>query len=46
MPYKSVAQVKFLHSQKPEIAKRWDKKYSTPKSLPEKISKLKSRKEK
>lgn len=45
MPYKSMAQNRFMHSQKPEIAKRWDKKYPT-KSLPEKLSKMKMRKEK
>lgn len=29
--------MKFMHAKHPEIAKRWDKKYDTPKSLPEKL---------
>lgn len=43
MPYKSLAQLKFMHSQKPEIAKRWDtdqKKSLGPdsfKNLPEHV---------
>lgn len=46
MSYKSLSQIKFMHSQHPKIAKRWDKKYNTPDNLPEKLSKRKSRKEK
>ena len=42
MPYKSKAQQKFLHSQKPELAAKWDKKYPAPKSLPEKAAKPKA----
>ena len=29
MPYKSEKQRRFMHSQKPEIAKKWDKKYGS-----------------
>lgn len=46
MPYKSEDQRKFMHSQKPKIAKKWDKKYPISKTLPEKLSKRKMRKEK
>ena len=46
MPYKSLAQMRYLHSQKPEVAKKWDKKYDTPEDLPKKLAKLKMRKEK
>lgn len=35
MPFKSEAQRKFLYARKPEVAKRWAKKYGTPKNLPE-----------
>lgn len=35
MPYKSDAQRGFMHAQHPEIAKKWDKKYDTPKNLPQ-----------
>jgi hypothetical protein len=38
MPYKSLAQMKFMHAKKPGIAKKWDKKYSAPKNLPDKLS--------
>jgi hypothetical protein len=39
MPYKSKAQIKFMHAKHPEIAKRWDKKYAVPKNLPKKKGK-------
>lgn len=29
MPFKSLAQQRFMFSQKPEIAKKWAKKYGT-----------------
>jgi len=41
MPYKSQAQRRYMHAKKPEIAKKWDKEYKTPKNLPEKVSKKK-----
>ena len=45
MPYKSIAQQKFLHAKKPEIAQEFDEK--TPKSaykkMPEHVSKDKNR---
>lgn len=45
MPYKSIAQQKYLHAKKPEVAKEFDEK--TPKSaykeLPEHVSKDKNR---
>jgi len=44
-PYKSIAQMRFLHSRKPEVAKKWDKKYNASESLPERIAKRKMRKE-
>jgi hypothetical protein len=46
MPYKSQAQRKYMHVKHPEIAKRWDKKYKTPKNLPEKKGRNKSNKKK
>jgi len=36
MPYKSKAQMRFLHAKKPEIAKKWDAEHSTSGELPEK----------
>jgi hypothetical protein len=43
MPFKSKAQVKFLFSQKPELAKKWRKEYPNQKlkSLPNKVKKKK-----
>lgn len=38
MPFKSKAQEKFLYSQHPDIAKRWQSKYGQPKDLPGKVS--------
>jgi hypothetical protein len=35
MPFESEAQRKFLWWKHPEIARRWAKKYGTPKNLPE-----------
>ena len=29
MPYKSKKQIAYLHSNKPELAKKWDKKYGS-----------------
>ena len=34
MPFKSEAQRRYLWMQHPEIAKRWAKKYGTPRNLP------------
>ena len=39
MPYRSRAQVGYMHAQHPEIAKRWDREYGVPKDLPERKSK-------
>lgn len=36
MPYKSKAQMRYMHKKHPKIAKKWDKKYKVPKNLPEK----------
>ena len=43
MPFKSKAQQKFLFAKHPTIAKRWAKKYGVSKSLPNKVSKSKSK---
>jgi hypothetical protein len=37
MPYKSKAQVRFMHARHPKIAARWDKKYGVPKGLVKKV---------
>jgi len=39
MPFKSKAQVRFMYSQHPEIAKRWAKETLKIKKLPEKVKK-------
>ncbi len=39
MPYKSKAQVGYMHVHHPEIAKRWDKEYGVSKGLPEHVKK-------
>ena len=39
MPFKSKAQRKYLHSQKPKMAKKWEKKTPKGKSLPRKATK-------
>lgn len=38
MPYQSQAQMRYMHAKQPGVAKRWDKEYPTPKSLPERKS--------
>jgi len=38
MPYKSEAQMKYMHAKHPGIAKRWDKKYKVPSNLPKKLN--------
>jgi hypothetical protein len=43
MPYKSKAQLGFMHAKHPTIAKRWDKKYDVPSNLPEKVDDVKAR---
>ena len=35
MPFQSKAQMRFLYSKHPEIAKRWAKEYGVSKDLPE-----------
>ncbi len=42
MPYRSIAQQKFMHTNHPEIAKRWDKETKNFKSLPMRITKKKN----
>lgn len=37
MPYKSKAQLRFMHAKHPAIAKRWDKEYGPPGDIPEKV---------
>jgi len=37
MPYKSKAQMAYMHLKHPGIAKRWDKEYAVPKDLPERV---------
>jgi hypothetical protein len=44
MPFKSVAQQRFMFSQHPEMAKRWAKETPNIKNLPEKVSSSKSAK--
>lgn len=39
MPFKSDAQRAFMYSQKPEIAKRWRKKYGPQKDIPKRVEK-------
>lgn len=34
MPYKSLAQLRYMHAAHPDIAKRWDKKYGKTGHLP------------
>jgi len=43
MPYRSKAQVRFMHAKHPEIAKRWDERYAgvDTKHLPEHVKKTK-----
>lgn len=44
MPYKSKAQMRYMHAQHPDIAKRWDREYGAPKDLPEHKGKVKRKK--
>lgn len=44
MPYKSKAQIRYMHAVHPKIAKKWDKKYDVPSDLVEKIAKRKRKK--
>lgn len=37
MPYRSKAQLRYMHAKHPKIAKEWDKEYGVPKNLPEKV---------
>ncbi len=38
MPYRSKAQVRFLYSQHPDVAKEWTRKYGVPKTLPQHVA--------
>lgn len=40
-PYKSKAQMRYLHAKEPKLAEEWDEKYEVPKKLVEKVSKMK-----
>jgi len=40
-PFKSKAQMRYLYAKEPDLAKRWQKKYGTPKNLNKKIRKVK-----
>jgi len=44
MPYKSKAQVGFMHAKHPKIAKKWDKKYGVSKGMPMHVTKKKKKK--
>jgi len=37
MPYKSKAQLRFMHARHPKIAARWDKEYGVSRNLPERV---------
>lgn len=39
MPFKSSAQQRFMYANHPEIAKRWQAEYGTPKNLPQHVKK-------
>ena len=41
-PFKSKSQERFMMANKPEIAKKWKKKYGVKKNLNEKIKKAKT----
>lgn len=41
MPYKSKAQVAYMHIHHPRIAARWDKKYGVSPGLPKRAPKKK-----
>lgn len=38
MPFKSLAQERFMYSQKPKLANEWQDKYGIPKQLPQKVA--------
>jgi hypothetical protein len=44
MPYKSMAQMRYMHARQPEIAARWDRKYGDPRKLPEYMRRRRARK--
>jgi len=39
VPYKSKAQVAYMHIHHPRIAARWDRKYGVPQKLPKRRKK-------
>lgn len=39
MPFRSLAQMRYLFARHPRIAKRWAKEYGIPEDLPEKVNK-------
>jgi hypothetical protein len=38
MPFRSRAQQRFMYSQHPEIARRWEDKYGISKNLPDRLT--------
>jgi hypothetical protein len=47
MPFQSLAQMRFLFKEHPEIARRWEKEYGqTGKGLPEHVAKKAKKKKK
>jgi hypothetical protein len=48
MPYKSKAQMRFMHAKHPKIAKEWDARYAgiDAKNLPQHVKKAKNKKKK
>lgn len=38
MPFKSMAQMKFMFRNKPKIAREWADKYGIPQNLPDRLS--------
>jgi hypothetical protein len=46
MPFKSKSQQRFMFAKRPDIARRWVKKYGASKDLPEKKHGIKSLKRK
>ena len=43
MPFKSVAQRKFMYAKHPSIAEKWRKKYGSGKELPQRIGAMKKK---
>jgi hypothetical protein len=39
MPFKSKAQMRYMFSQHPDIAKKWEDKYGVSKNMPQHVNK-------